>query len=94
LGGAWHTLAGVVWELIFMMLILKIPIVYLCAVVYWAIKAEPVPPEEAALPAVVEPDPSAPDCPWHRTRPRPRLPRPAGARGIARVRRLHAPLPR
>jgi hypothetical protein len=34
-----------VWELIFMMLILKIPIAYLCFVVYWAVKAEPKPPE-------------------------------------------------
>ena len=29
------------WELIFLMVILKIPIAYLCWVVYWAIKAEP-----------------------------------------------------
>jgi hypothetical protein len=29
------------WELIFMMLVLKIPLVYLCWVVWWAIKAEP-----------------------------------------------------
>ena len=34
-----------VWEFIFMMVILKIPIVYLCLVVYWAVKAEPEPPE-------------------------------------------------
>ena len=31
------------WELIFLMVILKIPIVYLCLVVWWAIKAEPNP---------------------------------------------------
>ena len=29
------------WELIFMLLLLKIPLVYLCAVVWYAIKAEP-----------------------------------------------------
>jgi hypothetical protein len=29
------------WELIFMLLILKIPIVYLGWVVWWAVKAEP-----------------------------------------------------
>jgi hypothetical protein len=29
------------WELLFMMLLLKIPLVYLCWVVWWAIKAEP-----------------------------------------------------
>jgi hypothetical protein len=62
-----------VWELIFMMLILKIPIVYLCLVVYWAIKAEPKPPEPALLP--VAPD-SAPDRPqaWTARRRPPRRP--------------------
>jgi hypothetical protein len=33
----------VLWELLFMMLILKIPVVYLCCVVWYAIKAEPEP---------------------------------------------------
>jgi len=31
----------VVWELVFMLVILKIPVVYLCAVVWYAIRAEP-----------------------------------------------------
>ena len=35
------------WEIVFMMVILKIPIVYLCAVVWWAIKAEPLPADGA-----------------------------------------------
>jgi len=30
------------WEIIFMVLILKIPMVYVCWVIWWAIKAEPV----------------------------------------------------
>jgi hypothetical protein len=30
-----------VWELIFMLVILKIPVIYLAWVVWWAIKAEP-----------------------------------------------------
>lgn len=30
-----------VWAVVFLMVILKIPIVYLCSVVYYAIKAEP-----------------------------------------------------
>jgi hypothetical protein len=48
-----------VWELIFLMLVLKIPIVYLCAVVWWAIKAEPRPLEGAArLAEPVGPQPS------------------------------------
>ena len=35
--------------MIFMLVILKIPIVYLCAVIWWAIKAEPKPEAPAAL---------------------------------------------
>jgi hypothetical protein len=77
------------WELIFMMLILKIPIVYLCLVVYWAVKAEPRPPEPALLPVSdgeVEPRP-----PWrprrpHRPRPR-RGPHGSPRRGYARTAR-------
>jgi hypothetical protein len=38
-----------VWEIVFMLLILKIPIVYLCVVVWWAIKAEPSPPDLAEV---------------------------------------------
>jgi hypothetical protein len=48
------TLHGVV-ELIFMMLILKLPILYLAGVCYWAIKAEPKPPEGARVTAPLEP---------------------------------------
>ena len=59
-----------VWEFVFMMLILKIPIVYLCLVVYWAVKAEPKPPEPAQLAA--EPFELEPRPPW---RPRSRIPR-------------------
>lgn len=32
-----------VWEAIFMLVVLKIPVVYLAAVVWWAIRAEPRP---------------------------------------------------
>ena len=46
-----------VWEAIFLLVILKIPIVYLCCVVYWAIKAEPKPYEGALKTAPLEPDP-------------------------------------
>jgi hypothetical protein len=78
----------VVWEAIFLLVILKIPIVYLCAVVYWAIKAEPRPEEGAALlPVAVEPDPR-PE--WSRARgfrrPRRRGPRGGPARSYARGR--------
>jgi hypothetical protein len=30
-----------VWELVFMLVVLKIPLVYLCMVVWWAIRNEP-----------------------------------------------------
>ena len=32
-----------VWEGLFMLVVLKIPLVYLCGVVWWAIRAEPLP---------------------------------------------------
>jgi hypothetical protein len=32
-----------VWEAVFMLVVLKIPLVYLGIVVWWAIRAEPVP---------------------------------------------------
>ena len=62
-----------VWEAIFLLLILKIPIVYLCGVVYWAIKAEPVPPadaEPALVAAGLDPRPG-----WTPRRGARRLPR-------------------
>jgi hypothetical protein len=42
-----------VWEIVFLMVILKIPVVYLCWVVWWAIRAEPRPEEGAAVTAVL-----------------------------------------
>jgi len=47
-----------------MLVVLKIPVVYLCAVVWWAIRAEPQPLEGAGTLASLGPDP---DCDW-RTR--------------------------
>ena len=47
-----------VWEAIFLLLILKIPVVYLCWVVWYAVRAEPKPPLEPALkPARLDLDP-------------------------------------
>jgi hypothetical protein len=67
-----------VWEIVFLMVILKIPIVYLCAVVYYAIKAEPGPEEGAAVTASRGPDDdSGPGWSW-RLRPRRLRPRPHG----------------
>jgi hypothetical protein len=53
----------VVWEFVFLMFVLKIPIVYLCLVVYWAVKAEPEPPEPARKLVLDEPEPRAPWTP-------------------------------
>jgi hypothetical protein len=47
-------------ELVFLMLIMKLPILYLAGVCYWAIKAEPRPLEGARLPVPVAPDPRKP----------------------------------
>ena len=72
-----------------MLLVLKIPIVYLGAVVWWAIRAEPRPEEPAALvpsarPAGPAPPRPAPQRPRARIRRRPPLAgpsrRPSGGR--------------
>jgi hypothetical protein len=57
-------------EIIFLMLVLKLPILYLIGVVWWAVRAEPPPPEPALLPATVEND--DPISPQRFRRPRPR----------------------
>jgi hypothetical protein len=63
-----------VWELIWLMVIMKIPILYLCWVVYWAIKAEPRNEEPVATMVGSDDDPPA----W---RPRSGPRRPAGPHG-------------
>jgi hypothetical protein len=65
-----------VWEIVFLMVILKIPIVYLCCIIYWAIKAEPKPEEGAAV--TVEAGPDDGGGSRRRRRP-PRFPRPHGS---------------
>jgi hypothetical protein len=75
-----------VWEAVFMLVVLKIPVVYLAAVVWWAIRAEPTSGGGGGEPAGV----LAPLTPcgwddWRRreaTRARLRRPlRPHGPRG-------------
>ena len=65
-----------------MMVVLKIPILYLCAVVWWAVRAEPRPLEGAAL-AVAEPPGGDPSLYGRRWRPRIR-PRGGPARRYSR----------
>jgi hypothetical protein len=83
-----------IWEIVFLMVILKIPIVYLCFVVYYAIKAEPKPEAGAGVTAQIGPEdgggPRRRRNPFARsplrphggpTRTAPRTPRTAYARG-------------
>ena len=65
-----------VLELVFLMVILKVPIVYLCLVVYYAIKAEPNPEEGAAVTARIGPD--GPETGWRRLQSRRFRPHPHG----------------
>lgn len=78
------------WEALFMLVVLKIPVVYLAVVIWWAIRAVPEQPEGgdgAAILAPLEP------CGWddwrrrrsRRVRPsRPHGPPLRRARGVAR----------
>jgi hypothetical protein len=77
------------WEAIFLLLILKIPLVYLCIVVWWAIRAEPTAGDgQDPVRSLVPLTPCGWDD-WKRRRTSPRAPRPF--RPIApHARRLHA----
>ncbi|MFL5927508.1 MAG: hypothetical protein ACJ77E_11305 [Gaiellaceae bacterium] len=68
------------WELIFMLLVLKIPMIYLGLVVWWAIRAEPEPG--------VDPTETSVWRPWRKpSGPRPRRGGPHGKRDGIRVAR-------
>jgi hypothetical protein len=80
------------WELVFLMVILKIPIAYLCYVVWYAIKAEPRGRGgPAGVREIPDPPPAGYDQFRRRSR-RPRPPRPHGgpARVYARTERAAA----
>jgi hypothetical protein len=79
-----------VWELIFLMVILKIPIAYLCWVVWWAIKAEPEPEEGAPVRALVPHPPFPPHQPRRHGPIRPVRPHGGPARRYARSKRVAA----
>jgi hypothetical protein len=73
-------MSGAAWELVFMLVILKIPIVYLGLVVWYAIRAVPEPG--------VDPSEYSTWRPWHRRNaPRPRRGGPHGSRDTARAAR-------
>jgi hypothetical protein len=78
-----------VWEAIFMLVILKIPLIYLGVVVWWAVRAEPEVADggdEVGVLAPLEP------CSWNdRRRRRVRLGRgPVRPRGVRPRVRVHA----
>jgi hypothetical protein len=79
-----------VWEIIFLMLILKIPIVYLCVVVYYAIKAEPRPEAGASVTARIGPEDPGPGRRGRPHRRRPWRPHGGPARTYARTARARA----
>ena len=73
-----------VWEIVFMLILLKIPLVYLCMVVWWAIRAEPRDERPAAGVRVTDtPDTGSPA---HGRPSPPRGGRPVGGRRGTRVR--------
>ena len=76
------------WELIFMMLVLKLPIFYLIGVVWWAIRSSPDPFAPAELVRVTSDSPHDPaePCAW-RARRRPIRPRPRPRVGTQGARR-------
>lgn len=78
-----------VWEAVFMLVVLKIPVVYLAVVVLWAVRAQPETPlggDELGVRV------SPPPCGWEdwkrrRPRRRRRVPiRPSGGRALAGAR--------
>lgn len=74
-----------VWEAIFMLLVLKIPVVYLFAVVLWAVRAEPEAPsadgDEVGVLAPLTP------CGWDDWKRR-RAPRRGGSPNLSASARL------
>jgi hypothetical protein len=60
------------WEIVFMLVVLKIPLVYLCLVVWWAIRAEPIPGDGPEPLPVGMPLDEGPRRWWRAKRRRPR----------------------
>lgn len=76
-----------VWIVIFLLVVLKIPVAYLCCVIWYAIRAEPRPEEGASVTVDLGPDGGGGGP--RRSR-RPRFPRPHG-RPVRRYPRMPAP---
>jgi hypothetical protein len=84
-----------VWETVFLLVILKIPLVYLCLVVWWAIRAEPAPPEPIEPAHATDPLEPEPRPGWRRRRGAGTPPRPPrrGPHGTPRRPYRRTPLP-
>jgi hypothetical protein len=76
--------------LVFLMVVLKIPIVYLCCVIYHAIKSKPERDELHPVRVRVSPDDPLPGFDRIQRRPRRRPPRPHGGPARAHVRTSRA----
>jgi len=85
-----------IWvEFVFMMLVLKIPVIYVCWLVWWAVRQVPEPPRDAVSVRVC---PTGPDGSDERPRPRRpgsgprrtpvRVPRPMAAGASAAARKV------
>jgi hypothetical protein len=70
----------VVWEAIFLLAVLKIPVIYVCWVAWWAIRAEPR-PYDGLEPAAVLTPPEIDPRPGTRLWRRPRRPVGGGPHG-------------
>jgi hypothetical protein len=83
-----------VWEAIFLLVILKIPVIYLAVVIWWAIRAEPAPPEPLEPSLVTAPLDPEPKPGWRFLRRAARTNRPAD-RPHGSPKRVHrrTPLP-
>jgi hypothetical protein len=82
-----------VWELVFLLLILKIPMFYLCGVIWYAVRAEPAPPEPLEPALVRSPRDPEPRPGWQfLRRGRPSRPR-RGPDGSPQRTYRRAPLP-
>lgn len=80
-----------VWELVFFLLILKIPVIYVCAVIWYAIKAEPeLETGDAGATDELSPRPWRPWHSWRSPdRPRPRRGGPHGSPARTYARTAH-----
>jgi hypothetical protein len=58
------------WEAIFMLVVLKIPLVYVAIVVWWAVRAQPRPGDEGERPEVFVPLTPCGWNEWRRRRPK------------------------